>query len=93
MGSQLLEIRRPPSINRAVSEAQSVLAASSDRTSKNGSNENYTCMRRLSVELAVDEVDFVFRAGIFASIRFEIYGLILDKNNPVYRQDRLKKII
>jgi hypothetical protein len=59
MGSQLLEIRRPPFIKRAVSEAQSVLAACSDRTSKNGSNEHYTCMRRLSGELAVDEADFI----------------------------------
>jgi hypothetical protein len=40
--SQLLENKWPPIKKRAVSEAQSVLAACSDRTSKNGSNEHYT---------------------------------------------------
>jgi hypothetical protein len=55
MGSHLLEIRRQLFIKRAVSEAQSVLAASSDRTSKNGSDQHYTWFNRLSGEFDVDE--------------------------------------
>jgi hypothetical protein len=58
-GSQLLEIRWPPIIKRAVSEAQSVLAASSDRTSKNGSNEHYTWFNRLLGEFDVDKYGFI----------------------------------
>jgi hypothetical protein len=35
----------------AVSEAQLVFATLSDRTSKNGSNEYYTCLNRLLAEI------------------------------------------
>jgi len=35
----------------AVSEAQSVFATQSDRTSKNGSNEYYTCLNSLLAEI------------------------------------------
>jgi hypothetical protein len=55
MGTKLLEIRKPPVIKRAVSEAQSVLAACSDHTSKNGSNEHYTWDNRLLGEFDVDK--------------------------------------
>jgi hypothetical protein len=56
MGTKLLEIRKPPVIKRAVSEAQSVLAACSDHTSKNGSNEYYTRFNHVLGEFDVDKL-------------------------------------
>jgi len=87
MGSQLPEIRKPPFKNRAVSEAQSVLAVCSDRTSKNGSSEHYTCKRLLLGEWAVDEVVFIGLRRNFSGIRFGRYGLTLDKNIPFHHPD------
>lgn len=55
MGSKLLEIRRPSVIKRAVSEAQSVRAACSHHTSKNGSNEYYARFNRVLGEFDVDK--------------------------------------
>jgi hypothetical protein len=58
-GFKVAEIRWPPGKKRAVSEAQSVLAACSDRTSKNGSIENYTCFNHLLGEFDVEEYGFI----------------------------------
>jgi hypothetical protein len=55
MGTKLLEIRRSSVIKKAVSEAQSVLTACSDYTSKNGSNEYYTRFNRVLGEFDVDK--------------------------------------
>jgi hypothetical protein len=55
MGLKLQESRRPPVIKRAVSDAQSVITACSDYTSKNGSNEYYPRFNRVLGEFDVDK--------------------------------------
>jgi hypothetical protein len=93
MGSQLLEIRKPPFKKRAVSEAQSVLAACSDRTSKNGSSEHYTCKRLLLGEWAVDEVVFIgLRRNflVFASAGMVLHSIRIFRS--IIRMDRNEKL-